>query len=48
MFVTYSDIGCKTKPYIKEADPFSIMLLVLLLFTFCPSVTAGIEKGIYG
>ena len=49
MFVTCSVTGCKTKPFIKEAVPFYILLLVvLLLFTFCPPVTTGIVKLIYG
>ena len=49
MFVTCSVTGCKTKAFIKEAVPFYILLLVvLLLFTFCPPVTTGIVKLIYG
>ena len=49
MFVTCSVTGCKTKPFIKEAVPFYILLLVVLaLFTFVPPVTTGIVQLIYG
>ena len=49
MFVTCSVTGCKTKTFIKEAVPFYILLLiVLLLFTFVPPVTTGIVQLIYG
>lgn len=49
MFVTCSVTGCKTKPFIKEAVPFYILLLVvLILFTFVPPVTTGIVQLIYG
>ncbi len=49
MFVTCAVTGCKTKPFIKEAVPFYILLLVvLLLFTFVPPVTTGIVQLIYG
>ena len=49
MFVTCSITKCKTAAFIREAVPFYILLLVvLLLFTFCPPVTTGIVKLIYG
>ncbi len=49
MFVTCAVTGCKTKPFIKEAVPFYILLLVVLaLFTFVPPVTTGIVQLIYG
>lgn len=49
MFVTCGVTGCKTKNFIKEAVPFYILLLVvLLLFTFCPPVTTAIVRLIYG
>ena len=49
MFVTCSVTGCKTKPFIREAVPFYILLLiVLILFTFVPPVTTGIVQLIYG
>ena len=49
MFVTCSVTGCKTKTFIKEAVPFYILLVVvLLLFTFCPPVTTAIVQLTYG
>ena len=49
MFVTCSVTGCKTKSFIREAVPFYILLLVvLILFTFVPPVTTGIVQLIYG
>lgn len=48
MFVTCSVTKCKTKSFIKEAVPFYILLLVvLLLLTFVPAVTTGIVDLIY-
>ena len=49
MFVTCSVTGCKTKPFMKEAIPFYVLLVVLLmLLTFCPPVTTAIVKLTYG
>jgi len=48
MFVVCGVTNCKTKDFIKEAVPFYIMLLVvLLLLTFCPPVTTAIVDLIY-
>ena len=48
MFVTCGITQCKTKDFIREAVPFYIMLvIVLLLLTFCPIVTTGIVDLIY-
>lgn len=49
MFVTCSVTGCKTKNFMKEAVPFYFLLLILLmLLTFCPPVTTAIVKLTYG
>ena len=49
MFVTCSVTGCKTKPFMKEAIPFYLLLVILLmLLTFCPPVTTAIVKLTYG
>ena len=48
MFVVCGVTGCKTKEFIKEAVPFYIMLvIVLLLLTFCPPVTTAIVDLFY-
>lgn len=48
MFVVCSVTKCKTKEFIKEAVPFYLMLLVvLLLITFCPPVTTAIVDLFY-
>ena len=48
MFVVCGVTNCKTKEFIKEAVPFYIMLLiVLLLLTFCPPVTTAIVDLLY-
>ncbi len=49
MFVTCSVTGCKTKPFMKEAIPFYLLLIsLLLLITFCPPVTTAIVSLTYG
>ena len=49
MFVTCSVTGCKTNKFIKEAVPFYLLLLaVLLLLTYCPVLTTGIVSLVYG
>ena len=49
MFVTCSVTGCKTKTFMKEAIPFYLLLVaLLLLLTFCPPVTTAIVKLTYG
>lgn len=49
MFVTCSVTGCKTKTFMKEAIPFYLLLIaLLLLLTFCPPVTTAIVKLTYG
>ena len=49
MFVTCSVTGCKTKNFMKEAIPFYLLLVILLmLLTFCPPVTTAIVKLTYG
>lgn len=49
MFVTCSITRCKTRDFIREAVPFYIMLLiVLLLLTFCPVLTTGLVELVYG
>ena len=48
MFVVCGVTNCKTKEFIKEAVPFYIMLvIVLLLLTFCPPVTTAIVDLLY-
>lgn len=48
MFVTCSVTGCKTRDFIREGMPFYIMLvIVLLLITFCPVFTAGVVSLVY-
>lgn len=48
MFVTCSITHCKTKAFIKEACPFYLlMIIVLLLLTFCPILTTGIVDLVY-
>ena len=48
MFVVCGVTNCKTKEFIKEAVPFYIMLvIVLLLLTFCPPVTTAIVDLFY-
>lgn len=48
MFVTCGITKCKTKDFIKEAVPFYIMLLVvLILLTFCPVLTTGLVDLVY-
>ncbi len=49
MFVTCSVTGCKTKTFMREAVPFYLLLVfLLLLLTFCPPVTTAIVKLTYG
>ncbi len=49
MFVTCSVTGCKTKTFMKEAIPFYMLLVfLLLLLTFCPPVTTAIVRLTYG
>lgn len=48
MFVTCGITGCKTKDFIKEAVPFYILLVVvLLLITYVPFLSTGIVNLIY-
>lgn len=48
MFVTCGITKCKTKDFIKEAVPFYILLVVvLLLLTFCPPITTAIVNLVY-
>lgn len=48
MFVTCGVTKCKTKPFIKEAVPFYIMLvIVLLILTFWPAATTAIVDLVY-
>ena len=43
MFVTCGITGCKTGPFIKEAVPFYILLVInLLLITYVPVFSTGI------
>lgn len=49
MFVTCGITRCKTRDFIVEAIPFYIMLVVvLLLLTFCPVLTTGLVQLVYG
>ena len=48
MFVVCGITKCKTKDFIKEAVPFYIMLvIVLLLLTFFPIFTTGLVNLVY-
>ena len=48
MFVTCGITGCKTKPFIKEAVPFYILLVIdLLLLTYIPFLTTGLVRLVY-
>lgn len=48
MFVVCGITKCKTKDFIKEAVPFYIMLvIVLLLLTFVPFLTTGLVDLVY-
>lgn len=48
MFVTCGITGCKTKDFIKEAVPWYIMLLaVLLLLSYVPICTTGLVSLFY-
>jgi TRAP-type C4-dicarboxylate transport system permease large subunit len=48
MFVTCGITGCKIGPFIKEAVPFYIMLLVCLaLLTFVPFFSLAIVNLVY-
>ena len=48
MFVTCGITGCKTKDFIKEAVPYYVLLvIVLLLLTFVPFCTTGLVSLFY-
>lgn len=48
MFVTCGITGCKMKNFMKEANPFYVMLLVdLILLTFVPLLTTGLVDFLY-
>lgn len=48
MFVTCGITGCKTKPFIKEAVPFYILLVInLLLLTYVPIFSTGLVRLLY-
>lgn len=49
MFMTCSITGCRTDKFIREAVPFYILLLfLLLLMTYVPGITTGIVQLVYG
>ena len=48
MFVTCSITKCKTGPFIREAVPFYILLVIdLLLLTYVPFLTTGLVSLFY-
>lgn len=49
MFVVCGITKCKTRDFIREAVPFYIMLVImLLLFTYVPFLTTGLVGLVYG